>query len=233
MNNFQNIISLIENINNFSSFGLTEHEENKAHFDRFKIAMSEADELNMGNMAISYYNFKYMVDIYGSIAPSMYLKWQGTQGTQEECNELINRANGTIMDLLNSQPAWGRKEILGLPYGVEIAETMKTMGKTNLGTKDIIYILFGIKSKVIGFTYYDEFVNLMKTQKTMINRSTAQSLLKMFWENTRDDYKHNPLLFKTIKSVIINLNSQLIASNSTQQIRIRFMQEFLILTTNV
>lgn len=139
----------------------------------------------------------------------------------------------TIIELLESQPAWGRKEILSLPHGVEIADTMKEMNKTSLGTKDIIYILFGIKAKVIDFTYYTEFVDMMKLEKTMINKKTAQNLLRMFWENTKDDYKSNHLLFNAIKSTIINLNSKLKDSNSTQQLRIEFMKEFLINTTEV
>jgi len=138
-----------------------------------------------------------------------------------------------IIEKLDSQPAWGRKEILSLPHGIEIANTMKEMGKTSLGTKDIIYILFGIKAKVIGFTYYTEFVDMMKLEKTMVNKKTAQDLLRTFWENTRDDYKSNHLLFNTIKSTIINLNSKLKDSNSTQQLRLEFMKEFLINTTEV
>ena len=67
----------------------------------------------------------------------------------------------------------------------------------------------------------------------MISKKTAQELLRNFWENTKDDYKSNPLLFNIIKSVIISLNNQLKDSNSTQQLRLRFMEEFIILTTKI
>lgn len=144
----------------------------------------------------------------------------------------IDNLNVNIIDVINSQPAWGRKQIASLPHGVELAQEMVKMNKTNLGTKDIIYLLFGIKAKEVGFVYYNEFVDMMKQQRTMINKKTAQELLRAFWENTKDDYKTNALLFNIIKTVIINLNSSLINSNSTQQLRIRFMEEFLILTTN-
>lgn len=144
----------------------------------------------------------------------------------------IDNLNVNIIDVINSQPAWGRKQIASLPHGVELAQEMVKMNKTNLGTKDIIYLLFGIKAKEVGFVYYNEFVEMMKQQRTMINKKTAQELLRAFWENTKDDYKTNALLFNIIKTVIINLNSSLINSNSTQQLRIRFMEEFLILTTN-
>ena len=73
----------------------------------------------------------------------------------------------------------------------------------------------------------------MKEQKTMVSRKTAQDLLKLFWENTKDDYKTNPNLFNIIKSIIINLNSELKDSNSTQQLRLRFMEQFINLTMEV
>ena len=72
----------------------------------------------------------------------------------------------------------------------------------------------------------------MKQQKTMINKEVAQQLLKSFWENTRDDYKTNPILFNTIKSIIISLNTYLTNNNSTQQLRVKFMEEFLRITLN-
>lgn len=151
---------------------------------------------------------------------------------REELLNYIKNLDVNIIDVINSQPAWGRKQIVSLPYGAELAKEMVNINKTNLGTKDIIYLIFGIKAKEIGFIYYNEFVDMMKQQRTMINKKTAQELLRAFWENTKDDYKSNPVLFNTIKTVIVNLNSSLINNNSTQQLRIRFMEEFLILTVN-
>lgn len=155
------------------------------------------------------------------------------QEMRESILQYINNLQVSIVDIINSQPAWGRKQITSLPYGTELAQEMVNINKTNLGTKEIIHLIFGIKAKEIGFTYYNEFVEMMKQQKTMINKKTAQELLRTFWENTKDDYKTNPLLFTIIKTVIINLNNSLIANNSTQQLRIRFMEEFLILSTTV
>lgn len=233
MNTTKTLISLIENICNYSSKELTEHEVELEHQSRFRIAMVEGDNLMLGDMAISYYNHKYLKDIYGPNYTYMQLRWKGVLGTPELADQLVVKANGTVVDLINTKPAWGRKEVQSLPHGVELNKEMLALNKTNLGTKDIIYLLFGIKSRVIGFTYYNEFVDMLKLQKTMISKKTAQELLRNFWENTKDDYKSNPLLFNIIKSVIISLNSQLKDSNSTQQLRLRFMEEFLILTTNV
>lgn len=134
-----------------------------------------------------------------------------------------------IIELLSTKSAWGRKEITTLPYGEILAGEMKKANKTNLGTKDIIYLLFGIKAKELGFTYYNEFVEMLKLEKTMVNKTVAQQLLKQFWENTKDDYKHNPLLFNTIKSTIISINSELTNNNSTQKMRIAFMEQFITL----
>lgn len=229
----QHIISLIENIDSFDHDFLNEHEINKKHFQNFSSTMELAEKLGYGDMAISYYNFIYLKRVYGCNASSMFYRWNKEIGTEDLANSFITLSSTNIINKIESQPAWGRKEILSLPHGVEIANTMKEMNKTSLGTKDIIYILFGIKAKVIGFTYYTEFVDMMKLEKTMINKKTAQNLLRTFWENTKDDYKSNHLLFNTIKSTIINLNSKLKDSNSTQQLRLEFMKEFLINTTEV
>ena len=88
------------------------------------------------------------------------------------------------------------------------------------------------KNRRADASYYNEFVDMMKQQKTMINKEVAQQLLKSFWENTRDDYKTNPILFNTIKSIIISLNTYLTNNNSTQQLRVKFMEEFLRITLN-
>lgn len=231
--NAKYIIDQIENISNFSSRGMTEHEENREHFNRFTIAMKEAEEVGLSQEAISYYNFKYLKDIYGSNYIGMKLSYNGTSGSQELSDKLVGMVvKPSILDTINSKPAWGRKEIQSFPlYALDLYKEMLKMDKTNLGTKDIIHLVFGFKSKEIGFIYYDEFVNMMKEQKTMISKKTAQTLLKTFWENTRDDYKSNPYLFNIIKSVIININNNLKNNNSTQQLRIQFMEEFLKLST--
>lgn len=186
----------------------------------------------------TYINNAYVLLIKdkGKCSVSFTLEFEYTEEAQEMRENIIQYINSldiNIVDVINSQPAWGRKQILTLPYGPDLAKEMAKINKTSLGTKEIIYLLFGIKAKVIGFTYYNEFVEMMKQQKTMINKKTAQELLRTFWENTKDDYKTNPLLFNIIKTVIINLNNSLINNNSTQQLRIRFMEEFLVLTTNV
>lgn len=134
-----------------------------------------------------------------------------------------------ILDQIKLKSAWGSKEILSLPYGEYLAAEMKKANKTNLGTKDIIYLVFGMRAKQIGFTYYSEFVDMLKLEKTMVGKKKAQELLRTFWENTKDDYKPNPKLFNIIKSVIVNLNSNLKDNNSTQQMRLSFMEQFIVL----
>lgn len=135
-----------------------------------------------------------------------------------------------ILDQIKLKSAWGSKEILSLPYGDYLAAEMKKANKTNLGTKDIIYLVFGMKAKEVGFIYYSEFVDMLKLEKTMVGKKKAQELLRTFWENTKDDYKHNPRLFNIIKTTIINLNSGLKDNNSTQQMRLQFMEQFVVLT---
>ena len=233
MNKYQLVISLIEDINNFSATYMTEHEEAKEQYIRFINAVEEARLHGLYNEAISYYNFKYLIDLHGENANFFVRSINQYNGTQELSDRLVKMANSSeLLDSILAKSAWGRKELLSLPYGKELSEEMVKINKTNLGTKDIVYLLFGIKSKEYGFTYYNEFVDMMKQQKTMINKEVAQQLLKSFWENTRDDYKTNPILFNTIKSIIISLNTYLTNNNSTQQLRIKFMEEFLRITLN-
>lgn len=227
------LISSIENICNFSTSYMSEHEEAKEHYERFKLAMMEGDDYGLKDMGVSYYNFKYLVDIYGQHSTHMHLKWNDSKGSEDLCQYLIDLTGDTIIDLIYTKKAWGSKEILSLPHGVEMQKEMKAMGKSSLGTKDIIHLLFSIKAKVLGFTYYDEFVNMMKEQKTMVNKKVAQGFLRDFWNNTKEDYKGNPLLFKTIKNTIIRVNDTIETNNvSTQQLRLRFMESFITLTTN-
>ena len=133
-----------------------------------------------------------------------------------------------ILDQINLKSAWGRKEITTLPYGDILAEEMKKANKTNMGSKDIIYLLFGIKAKELNFESYSEFVDMMKLEKTMVGRKRAQELLRNFWVNTNEYYKPYPVVFNSVKAVIIKLNEELKDNNSTQQIRIKFMEHFLV-----
>ena len=55
MNKYQLVISLIEDINNFSATYLTEHEEAKEEYTRFINAVEEARLHGLYNEAISYY----------------------------------------------------------------------------------------------------------------------------------------------------------------------------------
>lgn len=231
--NIKQLIKEIENINNFSSRNMTEAQYNVELGIRLSSAMDLAASLNVIELAISYYNFKYLKDIHGDVSQYMQIEWKGMKGTEELAKKLVEMSKETLVDIIYKQSAWGSKQVLSLPYGDVLASEMVKIKKSSLGTKDIIYLLFGIKAKELGFTYYDEFVNLMKEQKTMVSRKTAQDLLKLFWENTKDDYKTNPNLFNIIKSIIINLNSELKDSNSTQQLRLRFMEQFINLTMEV
>ena len=72
--------------------------------------------------------------------------------------------------------------------------------------------------------------SLMKQQKTMVSRKTAEDLLRTFWTNTCDDLKHNPILFNIVKQTIISLQRVLIDSNSTQQLRLLYIEFFITYT---
>jgi hypothetical protein len=85
----------------------------------------------------------------------------------------------------------------------------------------------------IQYTSYMEFIDFMKQQKTMVSRKIAEDLLRQFWNNTCDDLKVNPVLFNIVKQSIISLQHILIDSNSTQQLRLFYIEFFITYTLAV
>ena len=133
-----------------------------------------------------------------------------------------------IVDIINTQDAWGRNQVLDLPdYGNKIHSIMLSLNKTTQSRKEILYILFGIVASEIEYTSYMEFIDFLKQQKTMVSRKTAEDLLRQFWTNTCSDLKHNPTLFNIVKQSIVSLQHVLIDSNSTQQLRLLYIEFFI------
>ena len=231
--NSKEIIQLIENIANFSSNGMPNHRICSQQYSRFKEAMTLAEDSGLLTEAVSYYNFKYLKDLYGNDSESMILPFKGIVGTKELSDGFQELSTMNLVKELQTKNAWGRKEILSFPvYGNRLKEEMIKLNKTSLGTKELIYLLFGLRSQDLGFTYYGEFVELMKTQKTMVNKAVARGLLRQYWDAVNVELKSNPELFIIVKNSIIAVNNTLVDSNSTQRMRVTFMEEFLKLSTN-
>lgn len=248
------VITMLNNSHNCP--GLSGHQEAAAIFRNFKSAVNLAKDCGLKEEAISYYNWIFLKgnkELFftlggskGSMEAANYLI-ELSKGAKEKVVEISNTItvptpvvvnvvenvkkdivmDVSVLEQIKDKSAWGRKEILSLNYGNELSKEMIRMNKTNLSSKEIVNILFSIKAKECGFIYYNEFVELMKLQKTMINKETAQGLLRMFWENTKDEYKSNPNLFNIIKSIIIGINNSLTNNNSTLQMRTKFMELFL------
>lgn len=139
-----------------------------------------------------------------------------------------------IVDIINTQDSWGRNQVLELPgYGDKIYSVMLSLNKTTQSRKEVLYILFSIIASEIQYTSYMEFIDFMKQQKTMVSRKTAEDLLRQFWNNTCDDLKVNPALFNIVKQSIISLQHILIDSNSTQQLRLFYIEFFITYTLAV
>ena len=231
----KNIISMVHKIHKFDE-PISGHLEAQQIYRKYKLMLAYAEENNLKEEAISYYNW-----IFLNGDKSLFYVIKGVVGNIELANKLVEMSKSipqtvsinkeevtmSVMDQIKNKSAWGRKEILSLEYGNELSKEMIRMNKTNLSSREIINILFSIKAKECGFMYYNEFVELMKLQKTMINKETAQGLLRMFWENTKDEYKHDTKLFNTIKSIIIGINNSLTNNNSTLQMRTKFIELFV------
>ena len=133
-----------------------------------------------------------------------------------------------IVDIIKTQDTWGRNQVLELhDYGNKIHSIMLSLNKTTQSRKEILYILFGIIASEIQYTSHMEFIDFLKQQKTMVSRKTAEDLLRQFWTNTCSDLKHNPTLFNIVKQSIVSLQHVLIDSNSTQQLRLLYIEFFI------
>jgi hypothetical protein len=136
-----------------------------------------------------------------------------------------------IVDIIKTQDTWGRNQVKELPtYGIQISDVMLSLNKTNQSKKEVLYILFGVIASEIQYTSYMEFIDFLKQQKTMVSRKTAEDLLRTFWTNTCNDLKYNPILFNIVKQSIISLQHVLIDSNSTQQLRLLYIEFFITYT---
>lgn len=136
-----------------------------------------------------------------------------------------------IVDIIKTQDTWGRNQVKELPtYGTQISDVMLSLNKTNQSKKEVLHILFGVIASEIQYTSYMEFIDFLKQQKTMVSRKTAEDLLRTFWTNTRNDLKYNPTLFNIVKQSIISLQHVLIDSNSTQQLRLLYIEFFITYT---
>lgn len=239
--NSQTIATQIINtiFNKVTYTGNTEHSNQADEMRPLMNALALADKYSLGVLAISYYNHVYLPKVYKTMAVHYTVQHQGTRGTLEDGLKLIALSTGdmtmelnkapekSLVEQIRSKTAWGRKEIQTLPYGSFISEEMKKNNKTNVNSNFIIHFLFKAKAQETGFLYYNEFKEMMDGQKTMISKQTAQDLLKEFWNNTKEDYKHNPTLFNNIKEVIIELNESLISSNSSSALSFRFMEYYI------
>ena len=67
----------------------------------------------------------------------------------------------------------------------------------------------------------------MKYQTTMINKSTAQSILRQYWEAVNQELRSNPDVFNLVKDAVIYVNSTLIQSNSRPKM-IRSFKAYII-----
>ena len=139
-----------------------------------------------------------------------------------------------IVDIIKTQDTWGRNQVKELPtYGIQISDVMLSLNKTNQSKKEVLHILFGVIASEIQYTSYMEFIDFMKLQKTMVSRKVAEDLLRTFWTNNCNDLKHNPILFNIVKQTIISLQHVLIDSNSTQQLRLLYIEFFITYTLAV
>lgn len=133
-----------------------------------------------------------------------------------------------IIELLNTKTSWGRNQLQEIPnYGEAIKVELNHLNKTNLSTKEVTYILYGLVARDVGYTYPHEFIDFMKLQKTMLSKKTMQELLNQFWHNSCDHLP--PHVQHLVAQTLQHLDEKLLSSNSTQQIRLTFMQTFILL----
>ena len=102
---------------------------------------------------------------------------------------------------------------------------MTHLNKTNLSTKEVTYLLYGLVAKEVGFTYYYEFIDFMKLQKTMLSKKAMSDLLHQYWNNTSEYLP--PHVQTLVATTLQTIENNLTASNSTQQVRLVFMQTFI------
>ena len=137
-----------------------------------------------------------------------------------------------IIDIIKTQPSWGRKQVLSLPiYGQQMYDEMMKVDKTNWSSKEVLYVFYSLVCQSVNYSNPFAFISYMKLQKTMVSRKKAQQLLKSFWGNTCISLHDNPELHFIVKRTIISLNGTLQENNSsTQQMRVWWLDFFLTYT---
>lgn len=136
-----------------------------------------------------------------------------------------------IVDIIKTQPSWDREQVLSLPvYGQQIHDEMMKVNKPNWSSKEVLYVLYSVVSRTVNYPNPYAFIEYMKLQKTMVSRKKAQQLLKFFWENTCYSLHDNPELHSIVKRTVISINEMLQDNNSTQQMRVWWLDFFLTYT---
>lgn len=136
-----------------------------------------------------------------------------------------------IIDIIKTQPSCGRKQVLSLPiYGQQMYDEMMKVDKTNWSSKEVLYVFYSLVCQSVNYSNPFAFISYMKLQKTMVSRKKAQQLLKFFWENTCCSLHDNPELHSIVKRTVISINEMLQDNNSTQQMRVWWLDFFLSYT---
>lgn len=134
----------------------------------------------------------------------------------------------TISNQILQATSWGRNQALSLPVvGMYIRNQMVALDKTSMKAEDILDFAYDCVCLNLGFEFNKEFDNLMKYQTTMINKSTAQSILRQYWEAVNQELRSNPDVFNLVKDAVIYVNSTLIQSNSRPKM-IRSFKAYII-----
>lgn len=134
----------------------------------------------------------------------------------------------TISNQILQATSWGRNQALSLPVvGTYIRNQMVSLDKTSMKSEDVLDFAYDCVCLNLGFEFNKEFDDLMKFQTTMINKATAQSILRQYWEAVNQELRSNPEVFNLVKDAVIYVNSTLIASNSRPKM-IRSFKAYII-----
>ena len=230
------IIDMIDNHSQSSERFITSNEAEKMTYQNLLKAYDEAEAHGLLEEAVSYYNFIYLKRVRLGGEVYFQQKHKGMLGNRVLGNQFMTREikenTMNIVQTYQTQSSWGTKELTTMPYGLEISKIMKKGGKTSLGYKDIISTLYVILSTETGFTCYNEFKDRMSAENTMLSKAHVTEILKSFWVETCDYYRQDPVLFNNVKKVVINLQGNLVNSNSNPRLVLSFMEEYIVLASS-
>ena len=238
------IIQSIQDIDSFDKEGLNEFQTNKERFNRFNDAMVLAASYGLEEEAISYYNFFYLKSLYSNQSHfyhySRKINGVDTTGNKILANKLLIMKELHVIKkeihmsqsiLIKEQNSWGRKEVLSLRFGTEIAEKMEKKGKTNMSSQDILFISYQLHATKTSYAFCNEFLEMMQCQETVMNTKEAISFLKEFWENTKEEMKPTPDVFNRVKTIIIQMHGILVEKKSVSNLELRKMFVTLYMDT--